>query len=110
MAPADVLEKDAANRSARPEDDLLSSAAHFSTTHWARGPPLANQGANLPPPLPYALRMGDAVAYSGLGKSFLYDSIRRGQLTSVKVAGRRLVLREDLENLIHGRTRAEPNP
>lgn len=104
MAPVNpfVLEKEAYNKSAHPKNDPTTTDS-YRASHWVRGPPLSDQGCNLPPPVPYAFRLPDAVAYSGLGKSFLYECIRRGQLASVKVAGRRLILREDLEALIHGR-------
>jgi hypothetical protein len=97
------------NRSARPKDENPKVKRTDNASPWARGPPLSDQGCNLSPPTPYAFRLPDAVAYSGLGKSFLYDCIRRGQLVSVKVAGRRLILRADLEALIHGRTSTTSN-
>lgn len=44
-----------------------------------------------------AFRMKEAAHAAGLSKSTLYDEITAGRLKSVKVAGRRLILREDLE-------------
>ncbi|ESQ83053.1 hypothetical protein AEAC466_14415 [Asticcacaulis sp. AC466] len=43
-----------------------------------------------------AYRIDEAVKASGLGRSFLYERIAAGDLKSVKVGGRRLVLRDDL--------------
>ena len=47
-----------------------------------------------------ALRVNDAVAASGLSRSTLYKLISEGKLTAVKVAGRRLILIEDLHGLL----------
>ena len=44
-----------------------------------------------------AFRVDEAVAASGLGRTTLYDEIKAGRLRAVKVAGRRLIMREDLE-------------
>ena len=43
-----------------------------------------------------AYRMDEAVRASGLGRTFLYERIASGELKSVKVGGRRLILRSDL--------------
>jgi excisionase family DNA binding protein len=43
-----------------------------------------------------AYRIDEAVKACGLGRSFLYERIAAGDLKSVKVGSRRLVLREDL--------------
>jgi predicted DNA-binding transcriptional regulator AlpA len=47
-----------------------------------------------------ALRINDAVAVSGLSRSTLYKLQALGKLPSIKVAGRRLILREDLVALL----------
>ncbi|MCA1936971.1 MAG: excisionase family DNA-binding protein [Asticcacaulis sp.] len=43
-----------------------------------------------------AYRIDEAVKASGLGRSFLYERMADGSLKSVKVGGRRLILRDDL--------------
>jgi excisionase family DNA binding protein len=43
-----------------------------------------------------AYRIDEAVKASGLGRTFLYERIASGELKSVKVGGRRLILRSDL--------------
>lgn len=43
-----------------------------------------------------AYRIDEAVKASGLGRSFLYERMADGSLKSVKIGGRRLILREDL--------------
>ena len=48
-----------------------------------------------------SLRLDDAVAGSGLSRSTLYNPINSGKLRNVTVGGRRLILRDDLEALIH---------
>jgi excisionase family DNA binding protein len=52
-----------------------------------------------------ALRINDAVAVSGLSRSTLYKLHAEGKLRAVKVAGRRLILREDLQALLQGEAR-----
>ncbi len=49
-----------------------------------------------------ALRISDAVAASGLSRSTLYVLIAQGELRAVKAAGRRLILRTDLEAYLYG--------
>ena len=43
-----------------------------------------------------AYRIDEAVKASGLGRTFLYERIASGELKSIKVGGRRLILRNDL--------------
>ena len=43
-----------------------------------------------------AYRIDEAVKASGLGRTLLYERIASGELKSVKVGGRRLILRSDL--------------
>ena len=45
-----------------------------------------------------ALRIPEASHVSGLSRSTLYELIRARKLRSVKAAGRRLILRADLES------------
>jgi len=47
-----------------------------------------------------ALRLDFAADYSGLGKTTLYSLINRKKLDSIKVGGRRLVLRASLDALL----------
>jgi excisionase family DNA binding protein len=47
-----------------------------------------------------ALRINDAVAMSGLGRSTIYKLIDSEKLRSVKIGKRRLVIRESLESLL----------
>ncbi|BEV10338.1 hypothetical protein ATDW_08340 [Asticcacaulis sp. DW145] len=47
-------------------------------------------------PQKLAYRIDEAVKASGLGRSFLYERMADGSLKSVKIGGRRLILREDL--------------
>jgi excisionase family DNA binding protein len=49
-----------------------------------------------------ALRINDAVAMSGLGRSTIYKLIDSEKLRSVKIGKRRLVIRESLESLLLG--------
>ena len=49
---------------------------------------------------PVALTMERCAKATGLSRSHLYAQIRSGALKSVKVAGRRLILREDLEQFL----------
>ncbi len=44
-----------------------------------------------------AFQINEAVSATGLGRSTIYDLIKEGKLCAVKAAGRRLILREDLE-------------
>lgn len=46
---------------------------------------------------PIALRIPDASRASGLSRTKLYELMEAGELPSVKVGGRRLILRADLE-------------
>jgi len=49
-----------------------------------------------------ALRLDDSATISGLSRSTLYNLINAGKLKDCRVGGRRLILRADLESLIHG--------
>lgn len=49
-----------------------------------------------------AYRVDEAVKASGLGRSFLYERIASGELKSIKVGGRRLILRTELLNFLTG--------
>lgn len=43
-----------------------------------------------------AYRIEDAAAATGIGRSSLYELISTGRLRSIKAAGRRLILADDL--------------
>jgi excisionase family DNA binding protein len=49
-----------------------------------------------------ALRIKEAVAVSGLSRSTIYKLVGEKKLRAVKVGGRRLILREDLQALLLG--------
>ena len=49
---------------------------------------------------PVALRINDAAAACGLGRTSIYELINEGKLRTVKVAGRRLVPMAALRELI----------
>jgi excisionase family DNA binding protein len=49
-----------------------------------------------------AYRIDEAVKASGLGRSFLYERMADGSLKSVKIGGRRLILRDDLLRFLCG--------
>jgi excisionase family DNA binding protein len=47
-----------------------------------------------------ALRINDAAAAYGVGRSTIYKLISEGKLVTVKVAGRRLIPRDNMEALL----------
>jgi excisionase family DNA binding protein len=47
-----------------------------------------------------AYRVDEAVKASGLGRSFLYERIASGELKSIKVGGRRLIMRAELMDFL----------
>ncbi len=47
-----------------------------------------------------AFRIDEAVKASGLGRTFLYERIASGDLPSIKVGARRLILRQELMNFL----------
>ena len=47
-----------------------------------------------------ALRINDAAAAYGLGRSTIYKLMAEGKLSTVKIAGRRLIPRDNLESLL----------
>jgi excisionase family DNA binding protein len=50
-----------------------------------------------------AYRMDEAVKASGLGRTFLYERIASGELKSIKVGGRRLILHTELLDFLKTR-------
>jgi len=49
-----------------------------------------------------AFRIKDAVHTYGVGRTKLYGLMKEGKLATVKVGGRRLILRDALEALLQG--------
>jgi excisionase family DNA binding protein len=49
---------------------------------------------------PFAYRIDDAARVSGLSRSKLYELLSSGELQSVKAAGRRLILADDLRTFL----------
>ncbi|MBR7619962.1 helix-turn-helix domain-containing protein [Phenylobacterium sp. 20VBR1] len=49
-----------------------------------------------------AFRINEVVATTGLSRSTIYNLISQGRLRAVKAAGRRLILREDLDRYFEG--------
>jgi excisionase family DNA binding protein len=47
-----------------------------------------------------ALRVPEAIEYSGLGRTSIYDAIRDGIVESTKIGARRLIMRASLDRLI----------
>jgi excisionase family DNA binding protein len=47
-----------------------------------------------------AFRIDEAVKATGLGRTFLYERIASGDLPSIKVGTRRLILRQELMNFL----------
>ena len=56
-----------------------------------------------------AYRIAEAVHVSGLGRTTIYDEIKNSRLRAVKVAGRRLILREDLVAFLKAATQPAGN-
>jgi len=52
----------------------------------------------------FALRINEAASLSGLSRSTLYKLLSNQKLRAVKIGGRRLILREDLQALLRAGT------
>jgi excisionase family DNA binding protein len=52
----------------------------------------------------FALRINEAASLSGLSRSTLYKLLSNQKLRAVKIGGRRLILREDLQALLRAAT------
>jgi len=63
---------------------------------------MTRQIPNIPTQEKIALRINETVAVSGLSRSTIYELLKAGKLRAVKIGGRRLILREDLQALLHG--------
>jgi excisionase family DNA binding protein len=57
----------------------------------------------IPPSERVSLGINDCAAYVGTGKSTIYNWIAAGKIKSQKIGGRRLVLRESLDDLLRGK-------
>ena len=60
-------------------------------------------------PAKLAYGIEEAMHVSGLGRTFLYEHITNGQLRSVKVGGRRLILHDDLLAFLKGALAQSPD-
>jgi excisionase family DNA binding protein len=49
-----------------------------------------------------ALRVNDCAKAYGVGRSTVYKLIAEGKLATAKIAGRRVILRDSAEALLHG--------
>ena len=49
-----------------------------------------------------AYRIDEAVKVTGLGRTFLYERMALGELKSIKIGGRRLILHTDLVVFLNG--------
>lgn len=49
-----------------------------------------------------AFRVNEAAHYCAISRTSLYELLKSGKLASTKVAGRRLILRRDLDRLLEG--------
>ena len=71
--------------------------------------PVLNGAAPTPNyPLPEAYSISDAIAVTGIGRTKLYQEINSGRLKTVRLCGRRLILRDDLLAWLHA-ARDGPN-
>jgi len=57
-----------------------------------------------------AYRVDEAVKASGLGRTFLYEHMASGELPSVKIGRRRLILHHELMNFLSRTSKPEVKP
>lgn len=62
---------------------------------------MAKQIPNIPTQEKITLRINETAAVSGLSRSTIYELLKTGKLQAVKIGGRRLILRESLQALLH---------
>jgi len=62
---------------------------------------MARQIPNIPTQEKITLRINETVAVSGLSRSTIYELLKAGKLQALKIGGRRLILRESLQVLLH---------
>lgn len=55
-------------------------------------------------------RVNEVLAMTGLSRSTLYRLVERGELPLVKVCGRTLIARDDLEAMLHRMRRTHVTP
>ncbi len=79
----------------------MADTAHPQTARSKREKP------DIPASERLAYPILEACAVSGIGRSKIYESIRTNELRSVKRAGRRLIMREDLVAFLNGQTQAD---
>lgn len=54
-----------------------------------------------------AVSMANATHMSGLGRTKLYEALSTGELSSIKIGGRRLILVDDLRDWLAGHKQAK---
>lgn len=75
---------------------MTAQTAEPHRLHMRGAPP----GPNLPAkPEPLAYRVQDACYALGIGRTSFYELVKTGELTLIKIAGRTLVPRSELERL-----------
>jgi excisionase family DNA binding protein len=52
-----------------------------------------------------ALSVRDAAQFLSVGRSKIYDLLKSGELRDVKIGGRRVILRDDIEQLLRNAVR-----
>jgi len=57
-------------------------------------------GANATPVSPLTVRINDAASMLGLSRSSIYNLANDGRLRIVRIAGRSLVVAQDIHNLV----------
>jgi excisionase family DNA binding protein len=65
---------------------------------------MTNSVYSIRPDDKFALRINEAASLSGLSRSTLYKLLSNQKLRAVKIGGRRLILREDLQALLRAAT------
>jgi excisionase family DNA binding protein len=55
-----------------------------------------------PTPEPLLLSVNDSAATLNLGRSTVWEMIKSGELPSIKIRGRRLIRRADIDRLLSG--------
>jgi excisionase family DNA binding protein len=63
------------------------------------------QTTNIPPDQRAAFTVEEAGTYIGLKRSTIYQFVREGRLQDVKIAGRRVILKTDLDQILRDSTR-----
>jgi excisionase family DNA binding protein len=80
---------------------LVSPDTDQATARTSSGPPALEQSQPEPDPAArLAYSIGEAAQLTGLSRDLLYDEMRRGHLTYVKVGRRRLITRNHLQQFL----------